>query len=88
MFGHAGDGNLHLGVHHEHTPDKHEEFEKLVYGITGEFGGSISAEHGIGMLKKPYLKHEPHRGRDRDHAHAQARDGPEQHLESGRISKC
>ena len=35
---------------------KHEEFEKLVYGITGEFGGSISAEHGIGILKKPYLK--------------------------------
>ena len=35
---------------------KREEFEKLVYGITGEFGGSISAEHGIGILKRPYLK--------------------------------
>jgi FAD/FMN-containing dehydrogenase len=56
VFGHAGDGNLHLGVHHERTPEKHDEFEKLVYGITGEFGGSISAEHGIGILKKPYLK--------------------------------
>jgi FAD/FMN-containing dehydrogenase len=56
VFGHAGDGNLHLGVHHEHTPDKHDEFEQLVYGITGEFGGSISAEHGIGILKRPYLK--------------------------------
>ena len=56
VFGHAGDGNLHVGVHHEHTPEKHDEFEKLVYGITGEFGGSISAEHGIGILKKPYLK--------------------------------
>jgi FAD/FMN-containing dehydrogenase len=55
-FGHAGDGNLHLGVHHEHTPQKHHDFEELVYGITGEFGGSISAEHGIGILKKPYLK--------------------------------
>jgi FAD/FMN-containing dehydrogenase len=55
VFGHAGDGNLHLGVHHEHTPEKHDEFEKLVYTITGEFGGSISAEHGIGVLKKPYL---------------------------------
>ena len=31
-------------------------FKKLVYGITGEFNGSISAEHGIGVLKKPYLK--------------------------------
>ena len=56
VFGHAGDGNLHLGVHHEHTPEKRDEFEKLVYGITGEFGGSISAEHGIGILKRPYLK--------------------------------
>lgn len=56
VFGHAGDGNLHLSVHHEDTPEKHDAFEKLVYGITGEFGGSISAEHGIGVLKKPYLK--------------------------------
>ena len=56
VFGHAGDGNLHVGLHHENTPEKHHEFEKLVYGITGEFGGSISAEHGIGILKKPYLK--------------------------------
>src|SRR5262245_15322123 len=54
-FGHAGDGNLQIGVHHEHTPQLHDTFEKLVYGITGEFGGSVSAEHGIGVLKKPYL---------------------------------
>lgn len=56
VFGHAGDGNLHLSVHHEHKPHKYEEFTKLVYGITGDFDGSISAEHGIGMLKRPYLK--------------------------------
>ena len=56
VMGHAGDGNLHPSVYHEHTPDKHDEFEKLVYDLTGEFDGSISAEHGIGMLKKPYLK--------------------------------
>ncbi len=31
-------------------------FERLVYGITGEFGGSISAEHGIGLRKRAYLK--------------------------------
>ncbi|WFU62532.1 FAD-binding oxidoreductase [Bradyrhizobium brasilense] len=56
VFGHVGDGNLHLELHHEHTPDRREDFEKLVYNITGEFGGSISAEHGIGILKRPYLK--------------------------------
>ena len=56
ILGHVGDGNLHVAVHHEHTPERREDLEKLVYGITGEFGGSISAEHGIGILKKPYLK--------------------------------
>jgi FAD/FMN-containing dehydrogenase len=56
VMGHAGDGNLHPSVYHEHTPGKHDEFEKLVYDMTGEFGGSISAEHGIGILKRPYLK--------------------------------
>ena len=56
VMGHVGDGNLHPSVYHEHTPDKHDQFEKLVYDLTGEFGGSISAEHGIGILKRPYLK--------------------------------
>ncbi len=56
VFGHAGDGNLHVGVNHEHTPERREDFERLVYAITGEFGGSISAEHGIGILKRPYLR--------------------------------
>jgi FAD/FMN-containing dehydrogenase len=56
VMGHVGDGNLHPSVYHEHTPDKRDEFEKLVYDLTGEFGGSISAEHGIGILKRPYLK--------------------------------
>ena len=56
VMGHAGDGNLHPSVYHEHTPDKHDEFEKLIYDLTGAFEGSISAEHGIGILKRPYLK--------------------------------
>lgn len=56
VFGHAGDGNLHIDLHHEHTPDRRDDFENLVYQLTSEFGGSISAEHGIGILKRPYLK--------------------------------
>jgi FAD/FMN-containing dehydrogenase len=56
VFGHAGDGNLHLNVKYPPTIDKTEEVTKLVYGITGDFAGSISAEHGIGILKRPYLK--------------------------------
>ncbi|MGY3582504.1 FAD/FMN-containing dehydrogenase [Bradyrhizobium sp. USDA 4341] len=56
VFGHAGDGNLHVSLHHEHTPDRRQDIEKLAYEITGEYGGSISAEHGIGAVKRPYLR--------------------------------
>jgi hypothetical protein len=56
VFGHAGDGNLHFNAKYPPPADKYEEISKLVYGITGEFAGSISAEHGIGILKRPYLK--------------------------------
>ncbi|KRR29643.1 hypothetical protein CQ13_38285 [Bradyrhizobium retamae] len=56
VFGHAGDGNLHVNLHHEHTPDRRQDLEKLAYQTTSEFGGSISAEHGIGVVKRPYLK--------------------------------
>jgi FAD/FMN-containing dehydrogenase len=56
VFGHAGDGNLHVNAKCPPGVDKTEDVTKLVYGITSDFGGSISAEHGIGLLKRPYLK--------------------------------
>jgi FAD/FMN-containing dehydrogenase len=56
VLGHAGDGNLHVTVYHHDTPEKHEAMEQLLYGMTREFDGSVSAEHGIGILKRPYLK--------------------------------
>jgi len=56
VFGHAGDGNLHVNARYTPTQDRTEEITELVYGITGDFAGSISAEHGIGLLKRPYLK--------------------------------
>jgi FAD linked oxidases, C-terminal domain len=37
-------------------PDRRQGLERLAYQITSEFGGSISAEHGIGIVKRPYLK--------------------------------
>ena len=55
VFGHAGDGNLHVNVKYPPTADRNEEITKLVYGITGEFAGSISAEHGIGIMKRDLL---------------------------------
>jgi FAD/FMN-containing dehydrogenase len=56
VFGHAGDGNLHVNAKYPPAVDKTEDVTKLVYGITADFAGSISAEHGIGLLKRPYLK--------------------------------
>jgi FAD/FMN-containing dehydrogenase len=61
IFGHVGDGNLHVNVMkpegmekdvflaHAHASD-HAMFE-----LVQRFGGSISAEHGIGLLKKEHL---------------------------------
>lgn len=56
VFGHFGDNNLHVFV----TTKRHEDLEQIhqiTYGITGRYGGSISAEHGIGQLKTGYLHH-------------------------------
>lgn len=58
VFGHMADGNLHLAVHR--PPDRPETFhaiEQAVYGLVGRYGGAVSAEHGIGWLKRPYLGH-------------------------------
>jgi len=60
-FGHIGDGNIHFNVSQPVDADKEaylakwDEMNAIVHGIVGEFGGSISAEHGIGRLKRPLL---------------------------------
>jgi FAD/FMN-containing dehydrogenase len=62
-FGHIGDGNLHLnilkpdGMHVDKFKDECEKVNDQVYGIVSKHGGSISAEHGVGLLKKDYLRH-------------------------------
>jgi FAD/FMN-containing dehydrogenase len=62
-FGHVGDGNLHLNLlrpaalaHAEFLARVHE-FDPTMYGLVREHGGSVSAEHGIGLLKRDYLGH-------------------------------
>ena len=60
-FGHIGDGNLHINVlKPEATTDVEfiaacEQVTKLLAQVLQKFHGSISAEHGIGLVKKPYL---------------------------------
>jgi len=54
----VGDGNLHLNVATiEHNVEIASAIEPYVYEWTSKYKGSISAEHGIGFLKKKYLKY-------------------------------
>lgn len=55
FFGHIGDSNLHLSIDGASIGGDAEAAEQLVYGMVGRFAGSVSAEHGIGLHKKPYL---------------------------------
>ena len=60
-FGHIGDGNLHLNILKPANMDKDAFFaecqivNKYVFDTVQKYGGSVSAEHGVGMTKKPYL---------------------------------
>ena len=56
-FGHVGDGNLHVSVDGATVNGECEAVEDELYRLVGEFKGSVSAEHGIGLHKKPYLNH-------------------------------
>ena len=51
-FGHVGDGNLHYNVGDTALIARREEVNRIVYGQVDAFGGSISAEHGLGQLKR------------------------------------
>jgi len=61
-FGHLGDGNLHYNISQPLGADA-EEFRtlaipasKAVYDLVAAMGGSFSAEHGVGVLKKSFLR--------------------------------
>ena len=60
-FGHIGDGNLHLNILKPEALSKDDFFaacqvvNKYVFETVQKYGGSVSAEHGVGMTKKPYL---------------------------------
>lgn len=63
-FGHIGDGNIHYNAslpdaaHNKAFIEQHEhEVNRLVYRIVARLNGSISAEHGVGQLKREELSH-------------------------------
>ena len=61
-FGHIGDGNIHFnlsqppGMDTDKFLSRWAEMNRIVHDIVADLGGSISAEHGIGRLKREEIK--------------------------------
>jgi len=60
VFGHAGDGNLHPNVlFDKRDPEQWAKVETMVeriFDVALELGGTLSGEHGVGTLKRPYME--------------------------------
>ncbi|WP_277960449.1 FAD-binding oxidoreductase [Pseudomonas sp. RIT-To-2] len=62
-YGHIGDGNLHLNILKPEDLDKEAFFakcvsvNKAVFETVQKYNGSISAEHGVGLVKRDYLNY-------------------------------
>jgi FAD/FMN-containing dehydrogenase len=62
-FGHVGDGNIHFNLTQPQRADteaylaRWQEFNDIVHGVVRELQGSISAEHGVGRLKRDEIIH-------------------------------
>ena len=59
-YGHAGDGNLHIRIKKEGTPNSYgdEEMNKslrALFELVKKLGGTISGEHGIGLIQKGFM---------------------------------
>jgi len=61
IFGHAGDGNLHPNIlFDKRNPEEWEKVQRIVpevFDAALAVGGSLSGEHGVGVLKRPYFEH-------------------------------
>jgi D-lactate dehydrogenase (cytochrome) len=61
-YGHVGDGNLHFNISQLPAADRErflaraEEIRRAIHDLVREFGGSFSAEHGVGRLKVAELE--------------------------------
>jgi glycolate oxidase len=59
-YGHAGDGNLHIRINHPTIKNSHGNAEMTkaltqLFILVNQLGGTISGEHGVGLIQKPYL---------------------------------
>lgn len=57
FFGHVADSNLHILVARIGEPLDKSAVDRAVYDVVRAFGGSVSAEHGIGRAKRNFLAH-------------------------------
>ena len=60
-YGHAGDGNLHVNIIKGNLTDEEwngslKEGIKEIFELTKSLGGTLSGEHGIGLVQKEYMK--------------------------------
>jgi glycolate oxidase len=60
IFGHAGDGNLHPNIlFDKRDPDQWSKVQQMAaeeFALALELGGTLSGEHGVGSLKRPYME--------------------------------
>ena len=62
-FGHVGDGNIHFNLTQPEGADtesylaRWQEFNDIFHGVVHELQGSISAERGVGMMKRDEITH-------------------------------
>ena len=88
-FGHLGDGNIHFNVSQPVGADKAaflaqwEAMNEVVHGVVAQFSGSISAEHGIGQLKRGLLRANQGSRRARCDARAEGDARSPRNFESG-----
>jgi glycolate oxidase len=59
-YGHAGDGNLHIRIRKDGTPNSYGDKEMMkslraLFELTKSLGGTISGEHGVGLIQKDYM---------------------------------
>lgn len=55
-YGHMGDGNLHINiVANAYSPETEAAIEPYIYELVSAENGSISAEHGLGVMKAPHI---------------------------------
>ena len=59
-YGHAGDGNLHIRIYKEGTPNSYGDAAmnqclRALFELVFQLGGTISGEHGVGLIQKSYM---------------------------------